>query len=138
MNSDTPSPIRSPRLPRWALPVIAVLVIGGGLIGGLIFGQGSPDQRSRPAVSSPQSAVGDGAPDIHDATGSIPYPEVARIEIAEVQTRRAAGTVLLVDARSAEQYDAGHAEGALLLGSADLDAKLASLDEAMIIVTYCT
>jgi hypothetical protein len=129
------SPLRSPRLPRWALPVIAVLVIGGAFVGGLIFGQGSPDQRSRPQATALAPAVQQ--PDIHDEEG-LPYPEIARIEIAEIQVRRNTGTLLLVDARSAEQYDAGHAEGALLLGTPELDARLASLDEAMLIVTYCT
>jgi hypothetical protein len=126
MNQE-PTPVqRSPRLPRWALPVIALVVIGGAFIGGVIFGQGGVDQRDPTAEHEP-----------HDGT-SLPHPEIARIDLAELQTRLAAGTALLVDARSAEQYDAGHAEGALLLGSPQLDARLASLEAGALIVTYCT
>jgi hypothetical protein len=131
-----PAPIRSPRLPRWALPVIAVVVIGGGFMSGVLFGQAGEDQRSRPLASTPLAAPG--SEDHAHEEGEIPYPVVARIELAELQSRRSAGSVLLVDARSAEQYAAGHAEGALLLGSPELDAKLASISEEMLIVTYCT
>ena len=136
MKPETPTPIRSPRLPRWALPVIAVAVVGGGFIGGVIFGQAGEDQRSRPVVSAPQ--VAPGSDDHAHVEGELPYPEVARIAIADAQRRLAAGSLVLVDARSAEQYAAGHAEGALLLGSPELDAKLASISEKMLIVTYCT
>jgi hypothetical protein len=137
MNRTPPPAIRSPRLPRWALPVIAVVVLGGGFVGGLIFGQAGEDQRSRPAPAAPTPAISNVAPDDHSADG-LPYPDVPRITIADMQARRDAGSLLLVDARSAEQFAAGHAEGALLLGSPELDARLASLESGALIVTYCT
>jgi hypothetical protein len=133
---ETSTSIRSPRLPGWALPMIAVVVVGGGFIGGVLFGQAGEDQRSRPVVSAPQ--VAPGSADHAHVEGELPYPEVARIAIADAARRLAAGTVLLVDARSAERYAAGHAEGSLLIGSPALDAKLASISEEMLIVTYCT
>jgi hypothetical protein len=123
--------------PRWALPVIALVVIGGAFIGGVIFGQGGVDQRDPTAALAPQVSSSAEEHEPHDGT-SLPHPEIARIDLAELQTRLAAGTALLVDARSAEQYDAGHAEGALLLGSPQLDARLASLEAGALIVTYCT
>jgi len=68
-------------------------------------------------------------------------PALARIAVAELRSRVAAGDVVLVDARSFEDYAAGHIPGAISLPADEIDALLASqslpIPNDRDVVTYC-
>ncbi len=62
------------------------------------------------------------------------YP---RISLKELRAGLARGTVLLLDARPALEFEAGHLPGALSIPVADLPTRLKTLPKDKLIVTYC-
>jgi DNA-binding transcriptional ArsR family regulator len=63
--------------------------------------------------------------------------DVERIGRDELLTRLADGDVVLVDVRPAEEYAAGHIDGARSIPIAELEQRLAELPEDAEIVAYC-
>jgi rhodanese-related sulfurtransferase len=63
--------------------------------------------------------------------------EVERIGRSELRDRLAKGDVVLVDVRPAEEYAAGHIEGARSIPLAELERRLAELPDNAEIVAYC-
>jgi rhodanese-related sulfurtransferase len=63
--------------------------------------------------------------------------EVERIGRAELRERLAKGDVVLVDVRPAEEYAAGHIEGARSIPLEELDRRLPELPDDARIVAYC-
>jgi rhodanese-related sulfurtransferase len=63
--------------------------------------------------------------------------EVERIGRAELRERLAKGDVVLVDVRPAEEYAAGHIEGARSIPLDELDKLLPDLPDDTEIVAYC-
>jgi rhodanese-related sulfurtransferase len=63
--------------------------------------------------------------------------EVERIGRSELLARLADGDVVLVDVRPAEEYTAGHIEGARSIPLAELEQRLAELPDDAEIVAYC-
>jgi rhodanese-related sulfurtransferase len=63
--------------------------------------------------------------------------DVERIGRAELLTRLADGEVVLVDVRPAEEYAAGHIEGARSIPLDELERRLAELPTSAEIVAYC-
>jgi rhodanese-related sulfurtransferase len=63
--------------------------------------------------------------------------EVERISRPELLARLADGDVVLIDVRPAEEYAAGHIEGARSVPLAELEQRLAGLPEDTEIVAYC-
>lgn len=68
-------------------------------------------------------------------------PALARIAVAELRSRVVAGDVVLVDARSFEDYARGHIPGAISLPADEIDELLASqslpIPNDRDVVTYC-
>jgi rhodanese-related sulfurtransferase len=68
-------------------------------------------------------------------------PALARIAVEELRRRVVVGDVVLVDARSFEDYAAGHIPGAISLPADEIDALLASqslpIPNDRDVVTYC-
>ena len=64
--------------------------------------------------------------------------DVLRMEAAEVKRLVDKGEAVLVDVRSREAWDSGHAEGALHIPLADLTARLKELPKDKLIAAYCT
>jgi rhodanese-related sulfurtransferase len=62
---------------------------------------------------------------------------VERIGRSELLARLAEGDVVLVDVRPAEEYSAGHIEGARSIPLEELERRLAELPEDQEIVAYC-
>ena len=69
----------------------------------------------------------------HDYLGE----EVERIGRSELLARLADGEVVLVDVRPAEEYAAGHIDGARSIPLAELERRLAELPDDAEIVAYC-
>jgi rhodanese-related sulfurtransferase len=63
--------------------------------------------------------------------------EVERIGRSELMARLAQGDVVLVDVRPAEEYAAGHIEGARSIPLPELEQRLAELPDDAEIVAYC-
>lgn len=68
----------------------------------------------------------------------IPFPEVPRTPLADVKAKFDAGTVLIVDTRSREEYDRGHIPSAISLPLSDLSTQNPDLPHDAEIITYCT
>ncbi|HNX45983.1 MAG TPA: hypothetical protein PKK90_04640 [Anaerolineaceae bacterium] len=64
--------------------------------------------------------------------------DVPRISPQEAYQAVQNGDAVLLDTRSAEQFAASHAAGALSLPVADVEAALATLDPEVWYITYCT
>jgi hypothetical protein len=64
--------------------------------------------------------------------------EVPRISVEEAYRSVSEGKAVLVDTRSLETYQKGHAAGAINLPVAEVEARLGELDPARWYITYCT
>jgi rhodanese-related sulfurtransferase/predicted transcriptional regulator len=69
----------------------------------------------------------------HDYLGD----DVERIDRSELLARLADGHVVLIDVRPAEEYAAGHIDGARSIPLAELEGRLAELPDDLEIVAYC-
>ncbi len=107
---------------KWTLGGAALVLIG--LLGFLVaVSRPSPGTTPAPGVAS--------QPD-------IPYPEVPRAPLAEVKAKSDAGTALIVDTRSPEEYAQQHIPGAISLPLSDLSTQNPDLPRDAEIITYCT
>jgi hypothetical protein len=64
--------------------------------------------------------------------------DVPRLTVQEAYQAVRDGKAILVDTRSAEQYAAQHAAGAISLPVSNLEANLPALDPKQWYITYCT
>ena len=72
------------------------------------------------------------------ATERLLDPEgVTRMDRAELRRRVARGEVTVIDVRPADEYEAGHIQGARSVPLAELEARLATLPPDQEIVAYC-
>lgn len=69
----------------------------------------------------------------HDYLGE----EVETIDRGELRERLARGDVVVVDVRPAEEYAAGHIEGARSIPIAELERRLAEIPDDREVVAYC-
>jgi rhodanese-related sulfurtransferase len=72
------------------------------------------------------------------AEADLPYPDVPRVSLAETKAAAEAGTALIVDVRSQNDYNAGHIPTAISLPIDDLEARYGELPQDAEIITYCT
>lgn len=102
---------------------LALLVVGGLLLWA----------EKRPPSTAPGGEE-------HTALGEeeMPYPEVPRISIEEAKARLEAGTAVVLDVRSAEEYARAHIAGARSLPRDELDERYKELSPEWEIITYCT
>ncbi|MCA9923290.1 MAG: hypothetical protein KC419_23485 [Anaerolineales bacterium] len=134
--TQTPQPatdVRAPRKmrkqPQNNTPLIIGLVIGVILIAAAIWLlQSNNAPATSPVASNTASQANDG----------LPYPEVARIDLADAKERFDAGTAVFVDVRDPEEYAAAHIPGAVLMSLEEIDARHMELTVQPEIITYCT
>lgn len=69
---------------------------------------------------------------------NLPYPEVARIKVADAHSAYTQQQAIFVDARSASQYGRSHIPGAKSIPLNELEGRLNELNKAQLIITYCT
>jgi 3-mercaptopyruvate sulfurtransferase SseA len=70
---------------------------------------------------------------------STQYPDGARrVTIAELETMMKNGSVLVVDVRSEDAFNAGHIPGSKLIPSGEILNHLKELPRDKLIVTYCS
>ena len=68
----------------------------------------------------------------------IPFPDVARIPVAEAYARFEDGSALFVDVRDGDSYSAAHIPNAVWIPLTDLNARHTELPKDALILTYCT
>ncbi len=85
-------------------------------------------------VQSQQPAV----PTNNTQTREIPFPEVERVSVQDAQAAFEAGTVVFVDTRTLDAFNAGHIPGAISIPENEIDARFSELNPNDWIITYCT
>ena len=106
-------------------PIPIYLAVGGGLL--LIAAAILLATQNSPAVPTPVTS--------HEEET---YPEISRVSLDETKAAMDAGTVVVVDVRSAEAYQGGHIAGAINIPLGELETRLGELDKMQWIITYCT
>src|ERR671919_252158 len=90
------------------------------------------------AFSSPRRLeLPDRLAEVERAAADYLGEEVQRIGRSELLARLADGEVVLIDVRPAEEYAAGHIEGARSIPIEELEQRLAELPDDAEIVAYC-
>jgi hypothetical protein len=111
---------------------------GRALAGGLLLAVAAA-----PAFAAPQDpklapmaappAAPTAAPPVGPSEATAP-----RISAAELRQALDKGTAVLVDVRAKESYDSGHAQGAISIPLAEIEARAGELPKNKKVVTYCT
>jgi hypothetical protein len=114
-------------LPAVLLIVGVLLLTGGALVYFLDRLGGGPDN-GQEAAAAPTAIV----------ESDIPYPEVARISVEETKARADAGTAVILDVRSLEDYETLHVANAISIPLAELPDRFLELPQNAEILTYCT
>lgn len=70
--------------------------------------------------------------------GDIPYPEVPRTPLDTAKAKLDAGSALIVDTRSRQEYEQQHVAGAIALPVSELSTQNPDLPRDQEIITYCT
>ncbi len=117
-----------------AIPVVVGLVVVAIIVGAIIS-----IENQRPTAAA---AAGDISVPVITAqaqpTSSIPSPNAPRISLEETVDKLEKGQLVLVDVRTKESYDTLHAEGAISIPEAEIEARLNELPRDKDIVFYCT
>ncbi|MEA2691272.1 MAG: hypothetical protein QOJ16_659 [Acidobacteriota bacterium] len=96
-------------------------------------------QPAAPELTAPTAAT---APPVVGTVPAKPFPpgddSVRRVPIAEAQQAIKAGKVVVVDVRSAEDYAAAHAHGAVSIPLGEIEKRSKELPRESFIITYCT
>jgi len=71
-------------------------------------------------------------------TEEIPYPEIARVSLADAKAALESGSAVLLDVRSAEAFTAQRIAGAVNIPTAEIQTRLSELDPNAWIIPYCT
>ncbi len=106
-----------------AIPIVVGLVVLVIVVGAVL----SIENRQPAAASLPGGASAPGNTSQPLATQPIPYPNVPRISPQEARDRLDQGLAVLVDVRDKASYDKAHAEGAVSIPEAEIDARLGEL-----------
>jgi rhodanese-related sulfurtransferase len=67
----------------------------------------------------------------------LPFPEVARVSLADAKARSDAGTAVIVDVRSFEEYQTGHIPNAVSIPLFELTSRYQELPKNVELITYC-
>jgi 3-mercaptopyruvate sulfurtransferase SseA len=110
-------------LPFLLLVAGVVLLVGGSVVYLL----------NRPAPSQGVTPIPD-----DQVEAGVPYPEVARISLAEAKAHYDAGEAVVVDVRTREDYETLHVPNAISLPLSELSARYEELPLEAEILTYCT
>ncbi len=139
MNDSQSTPPGKATPPRWLLPVIALLVLLGALVLGILLRPPQGAANTAPTAAptlvrpTPETAT---LPSAHGDTNA--GPPIERIAIADARALYDQGTAVFVDVRTGDEYAAGHIADATSITSSDLEARLKSLPSDGTIITYCT
>jgi hypothetical protein len=95
-----------------------------------------------PAGAAPPVQPQPAVPETSAATTPAPAPtgddSVRRVSLSEAQAAMKSGKVVIVDVRSAADYAASHAHGAISIPLAEIEQRSKELPRESFIITYCT
>jgi 3-mercaptopyruvate sulfurtransferase SseA len=74
----------------------------------------------------------------NDVPAITSQDDVPRVAVEDAYQAFSRGEAVLVDTRSLEAYQQGHAAGAISLPMADVENRFSELDPAQWYITYCT
>jgi hypothetical protein len=111
------------------IPIVVAVVVVVMVIGVIISVEGG-------TTTAASASQGNTALPLN--TGSLPYPDVPRIDVEESQTRMEQGQAILVDVRSTDSFDKSHAAGAISIPEEEMVARLDELPRDKDIILYCT
>jgi len=106
-------------------PSIWVILIGGLMLLVAVIVLFTQSRQSTPTTAGTQNP-------------NIPYPQVVRVSVQDAKVAFDAGTVVFVDVRGADLYNAGHIPGALEIAEDEIESRLSELNPSDSIITYCT
>lgn len=106
-----------------------LFIIGGALL--LIVGIWSVSPK--PTATTSLNEI----EDQHGESG-LPYPEVKRATVGEVQAAFDEGSALIIDVRSESEFLEGHMQGAVSIPLSELESRLSELPTDRMIYLYCT
>ena len=116
------------------IPIVVGVAVVAIIIGAIFFRENQP--RSVAAdlsdLSVPVITAGPWP------TQALPFPDVPRISVKETTEKMDKGEALLVDVRSGDAYDKGHAAGAISIPENDVDARVDEIPRDVDVVFYCT
>ena len=79
-----------------------------------------------------------GSPAMSPQTPPMPHPDARRITVAELQAAVARNEAVVIDVRSASQFEEGHIRGALHIPAGQIANRASELPRDKMIVTYCS
>jgi 3-mercaptopyruvate sulfurtransferase SseA len=111
---------------------------GRALAGGVLLAMAAASAFAAPQDPKPAPSLA--PPAAAPATPPAEATEVTARRVSAVETREALakGKAVLVDVRSKEAYEASHAQGAISIPLAAIDARAGELPKNKLVVTYCT
>ena len=114
-------------------------IIVGAVVLTIIVGVVLSAENKQPAqTGSPGQALIQTSTPQAQGIAPIPYPDVPRMPLQEAQAKLEQGQAILIDVRTKQSYDAGHAAGALSIPEAEMAARLSELPRDKEIILYCT
>jgi flagellar basal body-associated protein FliL len=112
----------------WIIPIavgVVLLIVAVGII--------VASEARQPSQASASNGTA-----LPQSTLPSPYPDVPRVTPEQAQQKLAQGQAVLVDVRNKVSYDSEHADGALSIPEAEIDARLSELPRDREIILYCT
>jgi hypothetical protein len=133
--STAPSP-KAQRSPLLAASVVGVVVLLGVALYFAFL-------RPQPGIANEEACVvgqlcADETPAAVDNEEGIPFPEVARVAVADAKARADAGNALFVDVRDEDSFAQAHIPGSVLIPLNEIEAQGSNLPIDRDIILYCT
>jgi hypothetical protein len=127
-------PTRRQEGSSYLIPIIVGAVVLAIIVGAILSVK---NRQSMPTGSPGEALLQTNTPQALN-TASIPYPDVRRMPLQEVQARLEQGQAILVDVRSKQSYEAGHAANAISIPEDEMATRLGELPRDKEIILYCT
>ncbi len=90
---------------------------------------------NKPAANGAPAAPASGSA---DAKGGIPFPEVARISLADAKKAYDANDAVFIDTHAESQYAREHVTGAINIPSHRLEEMVNKIPKGKRIIAYCS
>jgi Rhodanese-like domain len=128
------APTRRQKGSSFIIPIIVGAVVVAIIVGVAL----SAKNRQSAPTNSPGQTLNQASTPEALGIASIPYPDVPRMPLQEVEAKLEQGQAILVDVRSKQSYDAGHAANAISIPEGEMASRLGELPRDKEIILYCT
>ena len=128
------APARRQKGSSFIIPIIVGAVVVAIIVGVAL----SAKNRQSASTRSPGETLNQASTPEALGIASIPYPDVPRMPLQEVEAKLEQSQAILVDVRSKQSYDAGHAANAISIPEDEMASRLGELPRDKEIILYCT